>query len=147
MARRWSALLLALLLCAGAHAQVLRCESPSGAVTYANGSCPAGTTLKREVPPAPAVSEADRKRAQAQAKADAANAKKLEQAERSEAQQRERASAAAAKKAEERERNCRKLALQLQEAEDRLSKATVNKRDAAEKARNRARERYELDCR
>jgi hypothetical protein len=147
-ARAWlAALPLAALLSGHAQAQLLRCESPAGAVTYANGSCPPGTTLKREVPPAPPLSEADRQRAQSQAKAEANRARQLEQAERAEAQQREKARAAEAKKAQERERNCRKLALQLQQAEDALSKAALGKRDAAEKSRNRARERYELDCR
>ncbi len=140
-------LLIGALAAAGVQAQVLRCESPDGAVTYANGGCPPGTSVKREVPPAPPVNEADRKRAQSQAKADATQARKLEQAERSEAQQRERASAAEAKKAEERARNCRKLALDVQQAEDRVSKATVNKREAVEKQRDRARQRYEIDCR
>jgi hypothetical protein len=138
---------LAAAFTGAANAQLLRCESPSGPVTYANGDCPAGTTVKREVPPAPPINEAERQRAQADAKAQAARAQKLEQAERAEAQQRERAQAAAAKKAQERERSCRKLALQLQQAEDQLSKSTVNKREAAEKARNRARERYEIHCR
>jgi hypothetical protein len=141
------ALLLAVALCGSVQAQLLRCESPTGAVTYANGSCPAGTTVKREVPPPPPVSDAERQRAQSQAKAEASQARKLEQAERAEAQQRERARAAEEKKAEERARNCRKLALQVQQAEDRVSKATVNKREAAEKQRDRARERYEIDCR
>ncbi len=141
------ALLLGALAGSAVHAQVLRCESPDGAVTYANGGCPPGTSLKRAVPPPPPVNEADRKRAEAQAKAEASQARKLEQAERSEAQQRERASAAEAKKAEERARNCRKLALDVQQAEDRVSKATVNKREAAEKQRDRARQRYEIDCR
>jgi nucleoid-associated protein YgaU len=146
---RWVplALTLALVFSTSAHAQVLRCESPAGAVTYSNGGCPPGTAVKREVPPAPAVTDTDRQRAQSQAKAEAARAQKLDQAERADAQQRERERAAEAKKAQEREKNCRKLALQLQQAEDDLSKATVNKRASAEKTRNRARERYELDCR
>jgi hypothetical protein len=142
-----AALPLAALLTGHAHAQLLRCESAAGAVTYANGSCPPGTTLKREVPPAPPLSEADRKRAESQAKAEATRARQLEQTERTEAQRLEKARAAEAKKAQERERSCRKLALQLQQAEDALSKAALNKREAAEKTRNRARERYELDCR
>lgn len=147
-ARAWlAALPLAALLTGHAHAQLLRCESPMGAVTYANGSCPPGTTLKSQIPPAPPLSEADRKRAESQARAEANRARQLEQAERAEAQQREKARAAEAKKAQERERSCRKLALQLQQAEDTLSKAALNKRDAAEKARNGARARYELDCR
>lgn len=147
-ARTWLvALSLAGLFTGVVHAQLLRCESPTGAVTYANGSCPPGTTLKSEVPPAPPLSEADRKRAENQAKAEANRSRQLDQAERAEAQQREKARAADAKKAQERERDCRKLALQLQQAEDALSKAALNKREAAEKTRNRARERYELDCR
>jgi hypothetical protein len=138
----------ALVLPAGpAPAQALRCESPDGKVSYASERCPPGTTLARELPAAAPASEADRKRAQAQQKADAQRLDKIEQQRRKDEDKAQRERAAAAHKAQERERSCRKLASRLQDAEDRLSRSTVDKRPAAEKARNRAREQYELDCR
>ena len=145
-----AALILAGAIAAGsagpAPAQALRCESPEGRVTYADARCPPGTTLAREIPAMPAATEADRKRAQAQQKADAQRIERIEQQRSKDEDKAQRERAAAAQKAQERERACRKLALRLQEAEDRLSKSTVDKRPTAEKARNRAREQYELDC-
>lgn len=136
-----------LLVAGGAHAQALRCEAADGKVTYANTHCPPGTQLKRELAAPPPVNEADRKRAEERARADAARLREIESRERKEAEKLHKSRAAAEKQSAERERECRKLQLRLKQAEDDLSAASLAKRPAAEKARQRAREQYELSCR
>lgn len=54
--------LLPLTLATLAIAHTLRCESPSGQVTYAEAACPPGTTAVRSLP-APGKPEAEDTRA------------------------------------------------------------------------------------
>lgn len=125
---------------------IQRCETASGAVTYSNGPCPAGTKPVRHVDTSPPVSVADRQAARDRARRDAQQLERLERDRRAERLAAEKARIAAAQKEERRARECRKLAASVDEARDALSRATLAQRTAAERRLARAQDRYARDC-
>jgi Skp family chaperone for outer membrane proteins len=139
-----TALLLA--LCTTAAAQTVRCESPDGKVTYANVACPEGSKAVRTLPPADAPKPADAKAAQERLKADQQQAQKIDRQRQAEEDERARMLAAEAKKKDKRDLACRKLATQVSDAEEDLSRAAINKREAADLRLQKARRQYATEC-
>jgi hypothetical protein len=140
-------ILLPLTLATPTIAQTLRCESASGQVTYAEAACPPGTTAVRslQAPGKPAAE--DTRAARDRLKADQQQVQKIERERRAEEDKAARDRAAREKREEDRQRACRKLAQRVADAEESLSRAASNRRDAAERQVRRAREDYAADCR
>lgn len=141
-------LLLSMLLALAspALAQTMRCESPSGQVTYADGTCPPGTTAVRSLPAPGKPAAEDTRAARDRLKADQQQVQKIERERRAEEDKAARDRAARQRRDEERQRNCRKLAQRVADAEDVVSRAPLNRREAAERQLRRAREDHAADC-
>lgn len=137
---------LPLALAAPAIAQTLRCESPTGQVTYADTSCPPGTTAVRSVPAPGRPAAEDTRAARDRLKADQQQLQKIERDRRAEEEKSARDRASRERRDEERQRTCRKLAQRVSDAEDTVSRASLNRREAAERQLRRAREDYAADC-
>ncbi len=129
-----------------ATSQTMRCESADGKVTYANAACPDGTRSVRTLPPAPEPTPADAKAARDRLKADRQQVQQLEREQRNAAARQERERAAQARQQAERDQACRALALKAAQADERVSKSTLAKREAAEKTAQKARARYAAQC-
>jgi hypothetical protein len=149
---RWSTLhraavgLAALVAAWTAGAQVIRCESADGKVTYANQACPEGTRPVKTLPPPDPPKAADVQAARDRTKAGQQQVKAIEAQRQSEEEKRARERAAAAKQQEKRDLACRKLATQVRDAEDALSRAALNKREPAETRARRLHAQYTAEC-
>lgn len=139
--------MLPIVLASPAMAQALRCESPTGEVTYADAACPAGTTAVRSLPAAGKPAVEDTRAARERLKSDQQQVQRLERERRAEEDKASRERAARERRAEDRQRTCRKLAQRVADAEDALSRATSNRREAMERQLRRAREDFAADCR
>lgn len=128
-------------------AQMQRCESPDGKVTYANVACPEGTKPVRAVAPAAGPSADDARAARERLKADQQQVQKIDKARAAEEAQQQRERAAQARQAADRERACRKLAARVAQAEEALSRASMAKREAADRQVQKARAQHAADCR
>ena len=142
------ALLLVVLLAFAslATAQTVRCESPSGQVTYADSACPPGTTSVRSLPATGKPPAEDTRAARDRLKVDQQQIQKIERERRAEEDKAARERATAARRDEERQRSCRRLAQRVADAEEMVSRAPLNRREAAERQLRRAREDYAADC-
>jgi hypothetical protein len=127
-------------------AQTVRCESADGKVTYANVACPEGSRAVRTLPPAHPPSTADTNAARERLKADQQQLQKLDQQRKAEEAQRERERTAEAKRKDKRDLECRKLARQVSDAEEDLSRAALNRRESAEAKAQRLRTQYAAEC-
>lgn len=144
--RRTAVGLVALAAACDAGAQVIRCESADGKVTYANQACPEGTRAVKTLPPPDPPKAADVQAARDRNKAGQQQVKSLEAQRQSEEEKRARERAAAAKQQEKRDVACRKLATQVRDAEETLSRAALNKRESAEARARRLHAQYTAEC-
>jgi len=140
-------LLAALALVAGvADAQVIRCESADGKVTYAQANCPVDTQQVRALGtpgrPAPADQRAATERARADAKAldHIERDRKAEEVRNAKTQKSDRF------RAEARARTCKRLALRVQQAKDDVATAPLNRATDTKRRLKKAQENYELEC-
>jgi hypothetical protein len=133
-----------------AYAEVVRCESADGKVTYANVACPEGSRSVRTLPPAKPPAPGDAKAAQQRQKAQQQQLQKLEQQRQAEVAVRERERAAEAKaqarQKDKRDLACRKLSRQVSDAEDELARAALNRREEIELRLQRLRSQYSAEC-
>lgn len=144
--RRAAVGLAALVAACSVGAQVIRCESADGKVTYANQACPEGTRPVKTLPPPDPPQDADVKAARDRTKAGQQQVKAIEAQRQSEEEKRARERAAAAKQQEKRDLACRKLATQVRDAEETLSRAALNKRESAEARARRLHAQYTAEC-
>jgi uncharacterized coiled-coil protein SlyX len=130
---------------AGEAAAVVRCESPSGKVTYSNAECPPGTKEVRKLDLSPPVVVHDSAKTAAKTDKPLA-ATKIEpakaQRQASPAQLNEELSAQIAIQ----RRECESRARQLQHLQDDLRAASEGARSSAELALRRAQDEYETVC-
>jgi hypothetical protein len=149
---RWPALcrsaigFASLAAACSAGAQVIRCESADGKVTYANQACPEGTRAVKTLPPPDPPKASDVQAARDRTKAGQQQVKAIEAQRQSEEEKRARDRAAATKQQDKRDAACRKLAAQVREAEEALSRAALNKREPAEARARRLHAQYTAEC-
>lgn len=131
---------------APAAAQMVRCESAAGKVTYGNVDCPPGSRPVRTVPDMPPPNAADARAARERAKADQQAVQKIEKQQRAEEAQAAKARAAQAKKDAERGKACAGVSQRVAQLEDRLQRAALNQRAAIEKQLDHARASKAAKC-
>ncbi len=141
------ALIAALALASGtAGAQVIRCESPDGKVTYAQGSCPPGTSVVRALAPSGTPTAEDRRAATDRARADAKALERVERDRKAEEARVAKEQKADAGRAAARARTCKRLALRLKQAKDDAESAPSSRAADTKRRLKKAQENYELEC-
>ncbi|MCS7100180.1 MAG: hypothetical protein NZL99_00635 [Burkholderiaceae bacterium] len=142
------ALALAAVAAAGAAiAQpVQRCEDARGHVTYSNADCPPGTQAVRTLPREPAPPAVDQKAAQARAQRHAREVERLEAERRRREEKAARQRAAEEEKSRRREAQCRRLAMRVEDARQDFERATLAKRQEADRKLRRAQQQYDAAC-
>jgi hypothetical protein len=125
---------------------VQRCESADGGVSYANDTCPPGTTAVRTVTAAGAPNAADQKAAQQRAQPDMRRAAEIDRARQAEEQRALRQQEQAQAKAKKQETHCRRLQTRLRQAQEELAESRPPKQAEAQRRVRRAEELYREDC-
>lgn len=125
---------------------VQRCEGGDGSATYANGPCPPGTRSVRTLPPTATPSAADQAAAAKRAWQDAGKVAAIERDKKAEEGRAAREQERADKEAKKSAAQCRRLDLQLRQAEEELASATLNKRAEAQRRAQRAKALYVQEC-
>jgi hypothetical protein len=144
---KWSAC-IAVLLVAGStvHAAPTRCESSDGAVTYVEGTCPAGANAVREVAPAAKPAADDQVKAVQKASQEYKDAERLRIAREKQERKQLAANIAADKRAKSAAKKCERLAVRLKRAKE--DEKSVTPKDAEKKRlkRTRLEEDYAMQC-
>ncbi len=146
MNRLLMSVLLALAALPAAAQDVQRCEAADGKVSYANGSCPPGTSTVRTLPPAGTPSAADHRAALQRAQQDARSVAALDRSRRAEEERDARDRQQAIAQARKQETQCRRLLTSLRYAKEDLATARPAKRIAAQRRVDHAEDLYREDC-
>lgn len=141
------ALLSAVCLTAAASAQtVQRCESPDGKVTYSNTACPPGTQAVRTIEREPQPPAVDQKAARERTQRYTRQVERLERERKIEEEKAARQRAAAEAKAQKLAAECRKLQSRVDAAKDAFERATLARRQEADRKLRRAQQQYDAAC-
>lgn len=134
-------------LAGAAGAQTVhRCEGADGKVTYSNTACPPGTQAVRNIEPAPPPPAIDQKAARERTQRYAREVERLESERRKQEEQAQRQRAAAQEKARRKQAECRRLQARVEDARAAFEKATLAKRQEADRRLRRAQAQYDAAC-
>jgi len=126
--------------------EVQRCEATDGKVTYSNSACPPGSRPVRTIDPDPPPSAADQKAARERTQRYLRQVENLERSREKEQQEAQRARLAAEEAERRRAVECRALESRVHAAREERDKATLQKRQQADRKLRLAQERFDARC-
>jgi hypothetical protein len=143
---RWLLPVAIALATSAAQAQVIRCESPDGKVSYAQNNCPPGTQQVRALSAPGKPAPEDQRAATERARAEAKSLDRIERDRKAEEARLAKAQNSNKFRAEARARTCKRLALRMKQAKDDVATAPLNRSADAKRRLKKAQENYELEC-